>query len=90
MDDKRTHSISLTNRQSLMLEGVQHVDNFDDDTIVLSTNMGSLTIRGHNLKIQTLDLDAGHFLAVGEFDAILYGRKKPPHGQQSTWKRIWR
>lgn len=91
MEDRREHSVSLMNRQSLSLEGVQHVDNFDDDVIVLSTTMGSLTIRGHSLRIQALDLEAGHFVAIGEFDAIQYGRKKAQRTEShSTWKKIWR
>ncbi len=90
MDEKRGHSIALVNRQSLSLEGVQHVDNFDDDTIVLSTTMGTLTIRGHNLRIQTLDLDQGHFVAVGEFDALQYGKKKQRAQSGNAWNKIWR
>lgn len=91
MEEKRGHSIALTNRQTLALEGVQHVDNFDDDTIVLSTVMGTLTIKGHNLRIQTLDLEQGRFVAVGEFDGLQYGKKKPQRGQAgSTWNKIWR
>lgn len=91
MDEKSGHSINLQNRQRLSLSGVQHVDNFDDDTIVLSTNMGTLTIRGHNLRIQTLDLDQGLFEAAGEFDAVQYGRKKGRSSQNtSTWQKLWR
>lgn len=90
MDDKPGHSIALTNRQNLSLQGVQHVDNFDDDTIVLATTMGTLTIRGHNLRIQILDLDQGHFEAVGEFDMVQYGRKKSQRATGSTWQKLWR
>ncbi|PSR21565.1 MAG: sporulation protein YabP [Sulfobacillus acidophilus] len=90
MDDKSTHSITLVNRQSLILQGVQHVDSFDDDSIVLATTMGTMTIRGHSLKIQTLALDRGYFEAVGEFDALQYGRKKATRGPGSTWNKLWR
>ena len=90
MDEKPDHSVSLVNRQHLSISGVQHVDNFDDDTIVLSTTMGTLTIRGHNLRIQSLDLDRGHFEAAGEFDAVQYGSKKGVRGQASTWQKLWR
>jgi sporulation protein YabP len=90
MDDKAGHTFTLTNRQNLSLRGVQHVDNFDDDTIVLSTTMGVLTIRGHNLRIQTLDLEQGQFEAVGEFDAIQYGKKKGGRAQGNTWQKLWR
>ena len=90
MDDKSQHTISLYNRQSLSLQGVQHVDNFDDDTIVLSTTMGPLTIRGHNLRIQNLDLEQGRFEAVGEFDAVQYGRKKGKGAPGTSWSKLWR
>ncbi len=90
MDDKSQHSISLHNRQSLSLQGVQHVDNFDDDTIVLSTTMGPLTIRGHNLRIQNLDLEQGRFEAVGEFDMVQYGRKKAKGTSGTAWQKLWR
>ncbi|AEJ38422.1 hypothetical protein TPY_0207 [Sulfobacillus acidophilus TPY] len=91
MEEKREHAVSLVNRQTLTLQGVEHVDNFDDDTIVLNTTLGSLTIRGHNLRIQTLDLETGLFVAVGEFESIVYGKKRPPSGDSSNaWKKIWR
>lgn len=90
MDDKPQHSVALNNRKNIALQGVQHVDNFDDDTIVLSTTLGTLTIRGHTLRIQTLDLERGYFEAVGEFDSLQYGKKKPQRTQGSTWQKLWR
>jgi sporulation protein YabP len=90
MDDKAGHAVALQNRQNLTLDGVEHVDNFDDDTIVLATTMGTLTIRGHNLRIQALDLERGHFEAVGEFDSVQYGRKKSSRVPGNAWQKLWR
>ncbi|MDA8194394.1 MAG: sporulation protein YabP [Thermaerobacter sp.] len=91
MEQARVHSATLTNRQRLALEGVQHVDHFDDDSITLATEMGPLTIRGHGLRIQSLDLDNGQLLVVGEFDALIYGRKIGGRGTgQSVWQKMWR
>lgn len=91
MDEKRRHSVLLVNRKTLTLEGVQHVDNFDDDTIVLNTDMGTLTIRGHNLRIQQLDLAAGQFTAEGEIDGLFYSRKRPAGmSADSGWRKLWR
>ncbi len=89
MDDKPQHSVALNNRQNIALEGIRHVDSFDDDTIVLSTTLGTLTIRGHTLRIQTLDLERGHFEAVGEFDSLQYGKKKAQR-PGTTWQKLWR
>ncbi len=91
MDEKREHSIMLVDRQNLSLQGVQHVDNFDDDTIVLLTTMGPLTVRGHNLRIEALDLEQGRFVASGEFDALQYGKKhSSSRTPENPWKKLWR
>lgn len=90
MEDKTAHSFILNNRKHLTMEGVLHVENFDDDTIVLATDMGTLTIKGHNLRIQSLDLDHHRFVAEGEFDAMVYGKKKGGRRDASVWKKMWR
>lgn len=91
MEEQRTHTITLVRRGHLTLTGIEHVDNFDDDSIVLVTDMGMLTIRGHKLRIQTLDLERGHFEATGDFDAVVYGRKKNSGTRNETiWKKMWR
>ncbi len=92
-DDKREktrpHSLTLINRTQLSIEGVQHVENFDDDVILLSTDLGILTIKGHNLRIHQLDLDSGNFVAEGDVDSLTYSHKK--FGKANgTWARLWR
>ncbi len=88
-DRHRPHSLALTNRAQLTIEGVQHVENFDDDAIALSTDMGTLIVRGHNLRILQLDLDSGHFVAEGEVDSLGYTRKRGSKAE-GPWARLWR
>lgn len=88
-EDKAPHALTLLNRSNLRLEGVQNVDTFGDETIVLLTNMGTLTIRGHKLRIQHLDLDKGQFMAEGDFEALVYSRKKG-RNDDNVWKKMWR
>jgi sporulation protein YabP len=85
----RTHRLELQARRTLMVQGVKHVDRFDDDTIVLVTEMGPLTIRGRNLRIHHLDLDRGEFAAEGEIDALTYTQRTHPGGRNPL-QRLWR
>jgi len=85
----RHHALTLTNRAQLSIEGVQHVENFDDDVILLSTDMGILTIKGHKLRIRQLDLDSGSFIAEGDIDSLIYSRKRSAKAE-GTWARLWR
>jgi sporulation protein YabP len=88
-DKTRSHTLTLTNRAQLSIDGVQHVENFDDDAILLSTDMGILTIRGRKLRIHQLDLDSGNFIAEGDIDSLTYSRRKTVKGG-GTWARLWR
>ncbi len=86
----KNHEINVSGRRTVVIEGVRHVDNFDDDTIVLATELGVLTIRGRGLTIHQLDLEEGHFTAEGDIDALIYSRKKTGNTSDTPWKKLWR
>jgi sporulation protein YabP len=86
----KNHEITVRSRRTVVIEGVRHVDNFDDDTIVLATELGLLTIRGRGLTIHQLDLEEGHFTAEGDIDALIYSRKRTGKPSDTTWKKLWR
>ena len=45
MDEKIVQSLLLENKSNLHVTGVETVDNFNDETVILITNMGKLTIK---------------------------------------------
>ncbi len=91
-DNKRSkeHVVTVSGRRAVVIEGVRHVDNFDDNTVVLATELGLLTIRGRSLAIHQLDLEAGYFTAEGDIDALIYSRKKVGRPTDTPWKKLWR
>ncbi len=40
------HGIIIENREKMSVSGVQDVVSFDDQTVVLNTSMGELTVKG--------------------------------------------
>lgn len=66
------HSVHIKNREETIIEGVVHVDSFDDQEIVLDTEHGSLVIRGEGLHIKQLDLETGRFQVEGVLHALQY------------------
>ena len=56
---KMPHTISIDDRKQMKITGVSEVDSFDEQTVVLSTDLGRLTIKGENLKITGLDVLSG-------------------------------
>ena len=52
----RTHKVILENRSRGTITGIQEVVSFDENQIVLDTDMGLLTVKGKNLHVSRLTL----------------------------------
>ena len=50
-------NIVLENREKLSISGVLDVLSFDDQIVILETELGLLTVKGENLRINKLSLD---------------------------------
>ena len=68
----RTHTLQMTDRQRLTLTGVEEVDCFNEQTVVLRTALGTLSIAGQELNIDRLNLEEGLVDLRGEVDALEY------------------
>lgn len=82
------HQITLDGRSSLMVTGVEEVESFDENTIVMVTAKGTLVVRGEQLHIEKLSLDGGDLRVEGVVDSLTYeddGRDKG-----GFWARLLR
>lgn len=87
-EQSRPHKVSLDERRHLQISGVSDVDRFDESAVVLSTSHGELTVRGHGLHVQQMDLEAGDLVLDGTVDALLYADDAPRQG--GGWRRLFR
>ena len=75
-EEKKTgflpHNCILEDRRTLSVSGVNDVDSFDEQTIVASTDLGELTIRGEKLHITRLSLEIGELQVEGNIAALSY------------------
>ena len=76
-DDSRlpaeaVHHILLEGREQLTVSGVEEVESFDENTIVMSTVKGTLVVRGEDLHIEKLSLDGGDMKVEGSVDSLTY------------------
>lgn len=71
------HNLILKDRSSLTVTGVTDVDSFDEMTIVAYTDMGELTIKGAELKINKLSTESGELLVEGNIASLSYLDQAP-------------
>ncbi len=90
MAEQLTHSISIGGRKILNLEGVQHVESFDDAELVLETNMGMLILKGEELHITQLNLETGYLAAEGFFNSLQYMESKSRGKGKGFLNRIFK
>ena len=76
----RPHSACLDNREKLKLTGVTDVGGFDENTVVLATDMGNLTVRGRDLHVERMDLTTGELEVHGRIQEISYEEPKARSG----------
>lgn len=67
-----SHKVMLYNREKGNLTGILDVISFDENTIVLDTDMGLLTIRGKDLHVSRLTLEKGEIDIEGRADSFVY------------------
>ncbi len=76
MDDKgyekQTHQLLLKKREDLQVDGVLNVESFDEAEIMVETVAGGLIVRGEDLHIAQLNLDAGEMQVHGFVESIEY------------------
>lgn len=68
----RQHKLILQNRSSGNITGICDVVSFDENTIVLDTDMGLLTIKGKELHVSRLTLEKGEADIEGTIDSMAY------------------
>ena len=50
------HHVALEERRSLTVSGVEDVERFDENAIVLSTSQGTMVVSGSQLHIEKLSI----------------------------------
>lgn len=66
------HRLTLEGRDRLTVSGVEDVDRFDENEIVMNTSEGTLIVTGENLHIDKLSLDGGELHVDGRVETLSY------------------
>ena len=77
---ERAHVMTLIDRKRLNLTGVEDVDCFNEQIVVLRTALGTLTVTGAGLNLSRLSLEEGRVDIDGEVDAVEYSGGKKTGG----------
>ena len=68
-------NLVLENREKLSISGVLDVLSFDDQVVIVETELGLLNVKGDNLRINKLSLDTSEVVVEGDIYSMVYSDK---------------
>ncbi|CCQ97333.1 Sporulation protein YabP [[Clostridium] ultunense Esp] len=68
----KNQNILVEDRNKVTITGVEQVESFNDNTIILKTIKGSMIIKGEELNVGKLNLDDGNIKIDGIINGINY------------------
>ncbi len=69
-------NLILENRGKLSVSGVVDVLSFDDQVVIIETDLGLLTVKGENLRINKLSIDTSEVIVEGDISSMAYSENK--------------
>ena len=86
---KTSQNLILENRKKLTISGVKDIYGFSEGLISVLTNLGNLTIRGSQLKINKFSVETGDAYIEGNISSMVYDNMKNKNGVSgSFWAKI--
>ncbi len=83
-------NLVLENREKLSISGVIDVLSFDDQIVILETELGMLTIKGDNIRINKLSIDTTEVVLEGEITSMSYTDKELSKKDSSFLGKIFK
>ncbi len=80
--EQQPHKLTLTDRKRLSITGVTEVASFDDLSVILHTDQGTLVVQGENLQLKQLAPEGGQVSVEGTVTSLSY--EEPSTG---SWLR---
>ena len=76
MQPKRSHSVVVEERSRLTVSGVTDIERFDEEEVVVATELGLLSIKGQGLHLNKIDVEDGELSVEGELDSLSYEEQR--------------
>ena len=83
-------NIVLENREKLSISGVLDVLSFDDQIIIVETELGLLTIKGEDLRINKLSIDTSETIVNGNIIQIAYSENTVDKKGEGIFSKIFK
>ena len=86
----KVQNLIMENREKLSITGVIDVESFNDECVVVDTELGLLIVRGDDLHINKLNLDSSELDIEGDIVSCEYNDRESSNRGSSFFSRMFR
>ena len=83
-------NLVLENRGKLNISGVLDVISFDEQVVMVETELGLLTVKGENLRINKLSIDTSEVSIEGDISYLAYSDREIEKSKGSIISKIFK
>lgn len=76
LNNNIVQNLILENRGKLSISGVLDVLSFDDQIVMVETELGLLTVKGEDIRINKLSIDTSEVVVEGDIYSLNYSEKE--------------
>lgn len=89
-EERKKHNITMEDRRKIILTGVLDVLSFDDQVVILETELGLLTVKGENIRINKLSIDTSEVIVEGEISSLNYSDRENEKTKGNFMSKIFK
>ena len=78
-----SQNVFMYSRSHVELDGISDVESFTDTCVIAVSSLGSISIDGEELKIESFSTDTGKLVVNGKLDGFCY------FGREASRKRLF-
>ena len=86
----KVQNLILENREKLSISGVLDVESFNDECVIVDTELGVLIIHGEDLHINKLNLDNSELNIEGDIISCQYSDKEGGKSKGSFFSKMFK
>ena len=88
--NKAPHKVVIDSRRKIVVTGVEDVDSFNENEVILLSNHGFITVVGDDLHINKLNLDEGQLVVEGMIQGLDYADHEEQRSKGGVFSKMFR
>ena len=86
----KVQNLILENRERMSISGVIDVESFNDESVIVDTELGVLVVRGMDLHINKLNIDSSELSIEGDIISCEYSDRDGSRSKGGFFARMFK